>query len=94
MTIAPDDVTVEVHNRGSAIPPEKLESWFQPLVRGAGSDPTGYSLGLGLFVVREIATAHGGTVEVDSSADGTTFTLRLPRTQKTHSTAIGQMRRI
>lgn len=92
--IAPDDVTVEVHNRGSAIPPEKLESLFQPLVRGAGSDPTGYSLGLGLFVVREIATAHGGTVEVDSSADGTTFTLRLPRTQKTHSTAIGQMRRI
>jgi len=37
-------------------------------------------LGLGLFVVKQLVRAHGGTVEVRSSdADGTTFTVRLPR---------------
>ena len=37
-------------------------------------------LGLGLFIVREIVRAHGGVVEVSSSeADGTRFSLRLPR---------------
>ena len=92
--IACNEVVVEVHNQGPTISPEKLESLFQPLVRGAGSDPTGYSLGLGLFIVREIATAHGGAVDVDSSGDGTTFRFGLPRTQKTLPSAIGQMRRI
>ena len=91
---AVNEVVVEVHNRGPVIPPEKLESLFQPLVRGAGSDPTGYSLGLGLFIVREIATAHGGAVAVDSSGDGTTFSFRLTRTQQTRPSAIRQMRRI
>jgi signal transduction histidine kinase len=89
-----DEVVVKVHNRGPEIIPEKLESMFQPLVRGAGSDPTGYSLGLGLFVIREIATAHGGTVDVESSANGTVFSFRLPRARTAHSAAIGQMRRI
>lgn len=91
---AANEVVVEVHNRGPAISPEKLESLFQPLVRGAGVDPTGYSLGLGLFIVREIATAHGGSAEVDSSAAGTTFRFHLPRTQSTSPAAIGKMRRI
>jgi signal transduction histidine kinase len=37
-------------------------------------------LGLGLFIIREIVRAHGGTVQVSSTeAEGTTFTLRLPR---------------
>jgi signal transduction histidine kinase len=35
-------------------------------------------LGLGLFIVREIARAHGGTVEASSDATGTTFLIRLP----------------
>ena len=43
-------------------------------------DPTGRSVGLGLFIVDRIAAAHGGRVEVSSSADeGTTFTVHLPR---------------
>jgi signal transduction histidine kinase len=91
---APDHVVVAVHNQGDAIAHEKLESLFQPLVRGQVDDPTGISLGLGLFIVREIAGAHGGTVGVDSSAHGTTFTFRLPRSAgATRASAIGGMRR-
>ncbi|HSM11738.1 MAG TPA: sensor histidine kinase [Lysobacter sp.] len=88
------EVVVAVHNQGLQIPPEKLESLFQPLVRGAAGDPTGSSLGLGLFIVREIASAHGGTVEVASSDLGTIFSFRLPRSaDATLASAIGRMRR-
>jgi len=42
----------------------------------------GGSMGLGLYIVREVASAHGGSVAVRSSADeGTTFTIRLPKDQ-------------
>lgn len=88
------DVVVAVHNEGAPIPPETLESLFQPLVRGNVGDPTGTSLGLGLFIVREIAGAHGGMVDVTSSSLGTTFSLRLPRSaDATRTSAIGQLRR-
>lgn len=88
------EICVTVHNAGPAIPPEMLESLFQPLVRGRHGDPTGYSLGLGLFIVREIATAHAGTVDVRSVESGTTFRLRLPRSADgTQPSAVGRMRR-
>lgn len=91
---AADEVVVAVHNQGAEIPPETLESLFQPLVRGETGDPTGTSLGLGLFIVREIAIAHGGAVEVDSSDQGTTFSVRLPRSgDSVRGSAIGRMRR-
>ena len=54
---------------------------FDPLKRGVGrgdGDESG-SLGLGLFIVREIARAHGGEVEVRSDRGETTFSVRLPR---------------
>lgn len=91
---APHQVVVAVRNQGVEISPEKLESLFQPLVRGQEGDPTGTSLGLGLFIVREIAIAHGGSVEVASSDQGTTFSFRLPRSAgATRTSAIGRMRR-
>jgi signal transduction histidine kinase len=38
------------------------------------------SIGLGLYIAREIVTAHGGSIDVRSSAEeGTVFTVRLPR---------------
>jgi signal transduction histidine kinase len=71
-----------VTNQGSPIPADMLESIFEPLVynhRQSSSEPS-KGLGLGLFIVREIAKAHGGTVHVSSSAsEGTTFSVRLPR---------------
>ncbi|MDX2022522.1 MAG: HAMP domain-containing sensor histidine kinase [Deltaproteobacteria bacterium] len=70
---------IAVHNEGVAIPPEKQELIFKPMTRGA-QNSAGRSVGLGLFIVREIAKAHGGEARVDSTADGgTTFTVAFPR---------------
>ncbi len=77
-----DEIQVAVHNRGRPIPPAVLPDIFEPFRRGGATtarDEKG-SVGLGLFIVREVVRAHGGDVEVRSdAADGTTFTVRLPR---------------
>ncbi|MFL5264941.1 MAG: sensor histidine kinase, partial [Anaeromyxobacteraceae bacterium] len=74
------EVVVTVHNGGPPVPAELLPEVFEPFRRGAAPRAEGGSVGLGLFIVREIVRAHGGAVEVHSSADaGTTFTVRLPR---------------
>jgi signal transduction histidine kinase len=76
-------VTLEVTNRGKVILPESLGSIFRPLVQLAaegGEERPRSSLGLGLFIAREIADAHGGAIEVASTEQhGTTFTVTLPR---------------
>jgi signal transduction histidine kinase len=74
-------VAVEVHNDGSPIPRDVMANLFEPFKRRA-AETSGRSpgLGLGLFIVRELAAAHGGTVVVTSSeAEGTTFVVNLPR---------------
>lgn len=74
-----DTVSVTVHNEGPPIPAEALSSVFEPFQR-AVAEHTSSGLGLGLFIVQQIIAAHGGTVEVRSNeAEGTTFTVRLPR---------------
>lgn len=73
---ARDHVVVVVRNGGSPIPAEQLPNLFDAFHKGDRS-PAG--LGLGLFIVREIVRAHDGTIEVASSSEGTTFTMRLPR---------------
>jgi len=79
-----DAITVDVTNFGPAIPEASLQSIFRPLVQLANEDTDDTrpktSLGLGLFVAREIAIAHGGEIAVTSDeSKGTTFTVRLPR---------------
>ena len=77
------EVEVSVHNVGDPIDPSRLQRVFDPLVRGPSSSGTASSpdgLGLGLYIVRAIAEAHGGSASVKSSlAEGTTFTVRLPK---------------
>jgi signal transduction histidine kinase len=74
-----DTVTLAVHNGGAPIPPDVLPVVFEPLVRGSG-ESAGHSIGLGLFIARAIVSAHGGDIQVSSSADaGTTFTVTLPK---------------
>ena len=82
-----DEVVVAVSNRGPAIEPGLCKQIFDPLTRGPPpSDPaqdSDGSLGLGLFISREIALAHGGNIEVSSDANETVFTVHLPRRPKT-----------
>ncbi len=76
-----DRVVLEVHNIGAPIPPDRLPHLFQPMHRAvARSDTASRSVGLGLYIVRHIVSAHEGTIHVRSTeAEGTTFTLALPR---------------
>jgi sigma-B regulation protein RsbU (phosphoserine phosphatase) len=74
-------IRVEVHNQGEPIAPDVLPTLFQPFKRGARRVDAERSIGLGLFIVREIVAAHEGTVTVASmAAEGTTFTVDVPRT--------------
>ncbi len=76
-----DGMCVRVHNAGTPISPEVLPRIFEPLQRGSGH--LGFSdrsIGLGLYIVRELVLAHGGRVDVQSTLEeGTLFTVRLPR---------------
>jgi signal transduction histidine kinase len=77
-----DNVRLEVTNSGPVIDPSAQSRIFEPLERGSAPgesphDPGG--LGLGLFIVREIAEAHGGEVGVLSDEAETTFAVCLPR---------------
>jgi len=80
-TVAPSVLQLAVHNLGACIPADLLPHIFEPLRRGEQQVKLGSrSVGLGLYIVREIASAHGGTVTVTSTAeDGTTFTVTTPR---------------
>lgn len=79
-----DDVaTLRVSNDGALIPAEDVPRLFAPYPRMAenGSGENAVSgMGLGLYIVKEIATASGGTVDAISNSDhGTSFRMRLPR---------------
>jgi signal transduction histidine kinase len=68
-----DRVWAEVTNRG-AIRPEERRRIFDPF-RGRA---TSKGLGLGLYIARTLVEAHGGTIDVDSKNDETTFLIELP----------------
>jgi signal transduction histidine kinase len=77
----PEAVVFSVHNPGTAISPDVLPHLFDPFRRGrhASQAATG-NVGLGLFIVRQLVSAHAGDIQVRSEeAEGTTFTVRLPR---------------
>jgi signal transduction histidine kinase len=78
-----EDVTIVVHNHGVPIVPSMMSRIFKPMKRRQGRDgrPADTThLGLGLYIAERIMSAHGGSINVASSAsEGTTFTIRLPR---------------
>jgi signal transduction histidine kinase len=81
---------VGVEDDGQGIPPEQLETIFEPFVQLQG----GKGLGLGLTLVRRLAELHDGAIHVVSEGrnKGSRFTLRLPVDAKTSlmpQTAIG-----
>jgi sigma-B regulation protein RsbU (phosphoserine phosphatase) len=78
-SIEDGDGVVSVHNQGEPIPPELQGSLFQPMVRGTDAGGGARSVGLGLYIVGEVARAHGGDARLASSAaDGTEFVARFP----------------
>ena len=74
---------IAVSDRGIGIPSESQERLFERFYRARNTVGTQISgMGMGLFVVKEIVTHHGGTVEVRSvENEGSTFTIRLPLAQ-------------
>jgi signal transduction histidine kinase len=68
---------LSVTNAGEAIPAATLGRLFQPYARSAGG-PSLEGLGLGLYIVQEIAKAHGGVVTVASDAAETRFVFTMP----------------
>jgi len=85
-----DRVSVEVHNQG-AIPESLLPTLFDPFRSTKQRRDRSRGLGLGLFIVREIVHAHGGTVQVETSeAFGTTFRIDLPRHARQRSGKNGE----
>ncbi len=75
-------VILSVSDNGPGIPTEVQSRVFEPFFT---TRPQG--TGLGLAVVKSVATSHGGSVDVESSADGARLTLRLPL----HKAATGAM---
>lgn len=77
---APDAVRILVENTGQ-LPADGIETLFEPLRQGntgpARADRT--HLGLGLFIVRQIARAHGGDAAGTCSANRVRFTIELPK---------------
>jgi signal transduction histidine kinase len=78
-----NEVVLQVHNLGPSIPATEIPLLFSPFKRlRPGTTPSvgSSSLGLGLYIVDRIVTAHGGAIHVSSTEDGGTFfTVRIPR---------------
>ena len=84
LTARGDGGSIELafHNEGPAIPPDTIPKLFDLLFHDEQSQTTEHdyanSLGLGLYICKEIVLAHDGTIEVHSSgSDGTTFIVRV-----------------
>jgi PAS domain S-box-containing protein len=80
---AADDrvVRIDVRDTGRGIPADRLAAVFEPFVQaGRSAEEQQQGVGLGLAISRELARAMGGDLTVESApAQGSTFTLRLPR---------------
>ncbi len=74
-----DELVLEVTDTGIGIPAEHLDNIFQRFYQVKGGTRKSAGAGLGLFLVKEMVTLHGGSITVKSEVDrGTTFAVRLP----------------
>ena len=81
----PDTAWVRVKDSGVGIPKAQLGRIFSRFYRFQPRGRTVKGTGLGLYIVRSIAKAHGGRVFAESTGEGkgSTFTLELPRMKAT-----------
>jgi signal transduction histidine kinase len=74
-----NEVAVRVTDRGPGLTADEQSRLFEPFRRVGPAAGVAPGIGLGLFVVRRIVTAHGGRIEIDSERGrGSTFTVYLP----------------
>lgn len=78
-----DEIVISVTNQGPAISPQLMPLLFEPFTRSEAG-LRGEGLGLGLYIASQIATAHNGTLRVESTPEsGTCFVARMPRGSRT-----------
>jgi signal transduction histidine kinase len=70
---------LRVTNRGAPIPEDVRVRLFEPYYRGTGAATRAEGLGLGLYIVAEIARGHGGTMSVNSGDGEVSFVFRMPQ---------------
>lgn len=81
VSVLPDggSAVVAVADRGPGLGAQEIERVFDRFYTSPEGGASGQGAGLGLFLVRTIAEAHGGAAEVESSpGEGSTFVMRLP----------------
>jgi signal transduction histidine kinase len=77
ITSAGGRFSISVSNQGDALPPERIQQLFKPFWRAPSSGPH-QGLGLGLYIVAEIARSHAGTMDVSSRDRTVCFTFSMP----------------
>jgi signal transduction histidine kinase len=87
----PDEVRVEVADRGIGVPPGELDKIFSRFGRGTNARSRGIGgSGVGLYIAKKIVEVHGGRLEVASvENEGSTFSIVLPRQAELPSRANG-----
>ncbi|HGM5579072.1 TPA: ATP-binding protein [Pseudomonas putida] len=74
-----EGVILGVHNHGPVIAKALVPTLFEPMTRGSDCQDALRSVGMGLFIVKQIAEAHGGRITMTSDpVYGTTFIIHLP----------------
>ncbi len=85
----PDEVFLEVRDRGIGVPDPLKERIFEPYARGDEGKAMAHGLGLGLSIVRRIVALHGGRIRVaDRNDGGTVFRVMLPRRRPSKENAV------
>jgi signal transduction histidine kinase len=75
------EIHIQISDTGPGINPEERERIFEPFFRSQQQKRFPQGLGLGLTIARDIVTAHGGLLEMNSSpGEGSQFTILLPIT--------------
>ena len=82
-TIEDGEAVVRVEDKGLGIPPDMLSHIFE-LFAQVQAPAAGEGLGIGLSLVKELVTLHGGTVQANSDGlgKGSEFIVRLPRSRQ------------
>jgi two-component system sensor histidine kinase BaeS len=74
-----EEILIQVEDNGPGIPVEEQEKVFEPFYRGNQGRRFKQGMGLGLSIARDLVTAHGGRISLESApGKGSQFTIHLP----------------